>query len=144
MFDGLNLMTYNGQYYLNAGQLPQQSFDLFLWLAQIEKNSGLQAQDAGKYMNIGFNARVDYTNPASSGGPLPYVKMPAGLSNGKAAAFIYQQLYLALQKKDPNIAYGTPFFWDSNASYTVSSANNFICTFFKNTNNFEKDFFSYG
>jgi hypothetical protein len=142
LFDGINLMAYNGQYYLNAGQLPTQSWDLFLWLDQVEKNSGLDAEGAGKYINIGFNARVDYTSPASCGGPLPYTKMPSGISNGSAARFILEQLYVNLKAQNPNITMGIPFFWDSNASYTVTAANNFACTFFANTNNFEKDFLS--
>ena len=138
LFDGINLMLYNGQYYLNAGQLPLQSWDIISWLNQIKSNSSMTSTEAAKYINIGFNAKIDYTLAASSAGPLVYTTLPAGVSSGDAAAYIYEQL-----EKGTGSSLGSCFFWDENADYTVSQANNYVSMFFNNTGDFEHDFFTY-
>ncbi len=144
MFDGVNLMLYNGQYYLNAGQQPPQSWDLTTWINQMAENTGLTPAKAAEFLHIGFNGRIDYTNPASSGGPLPYdPPIPSGLSNGKMAAWIYQQLIKQLRAEynDPSLTLGTPFFWDDKANYTVDPTNPTSQFFTGNT--FDMDFLSY-
>ena len=138
LFDGINLMLYNGQYYLNAGQLPLQSWDIISWLNQLKSNSGMSGSDAARYINIGFNAKIDYTLASSSAGPLVYKTLPAGISSGGAAAYIYEQL-----EKGTGSSLGSCFFWDENADYTVSPTNNYVSMFFNNTGDFERDFFTY-
>lgn len=144
MFDGLNLMLYNGQYYLNAGQQPLQDWDLTKWIDQMMKNTGLSAAEVASYLHIGFDGAVDYTKASSSGGPLPYSDMPPGLKNGQAGAFIFAKIQAELQKhyKDPNLTLGSSFFWDDKADYSVSSGNDYQSQFFSK-NNFEKDFYSH-
>ena len=142
MFTGLNLMLYNGQYYLNAGQTPTQSWDLFVWMTQLKDNMKASYGDVAKYVSIGLNSKIDYTSEKSSGGPLPYTSLPANISSGEAAAFIYKDLIKSLGTlSGEEIALVTPFFWDDNADYTVSSANKYESQFFVSTDNFEKDFY---
>ncbi len=138
LFDGLNLMLYNGQYYLNAGQTPHQSWDLNDWVDQLADNTGRSRSACGALINVGFNSKINYASPASSGGPLPYKTMPSGLTSGQAAAYIYKQL-----EDDLGFKLGTPFFWDDNANYTVSEEDGYKSQFFSTTGNFEKEFFAY-
>ena len=112
MFDRLNLMMYNGQYYLNAG--TGDSWDLNYWLTALEKNTGLSKSDCASYLHIGFNGGLDYTDPATAGHA--QYNIPAGLSNGQAAANILQQIQSQL-----GVSFGSSFFWNSNANYTVSA-----------------------
>ncbi len=142
MFTGINLMLYNGQYYLNAGQTPIQSWDLFLWMSQLKENMKLSYVDVSKYINVGFNSKIDYRLEKSSGGPLPYTSMPTAISSGSAAVYIYNTLIASLTTlSKEGVVLGTPFFWDDNADYTVSAVNNYTSQFFANTDNFESDFF---
>lgn len=144
MFDGVNLMLYNGQYYLNAGQQPPQSWDLTSWIDQIMQNTGLSAGQAAEYLHVGFDGGVDYTKESSSGGPLPYdPPLPSGLLNGQAGAWIYQQIVKELQAHygDSNLQLGQPFFWDDKANYTVNP-NNPTSQFFVG-NTFDLDFVQY-
>lgn len=145
MFDGFNLMLYNGQYYLNAGQTPQEGWDLELWVSQISQAGKISLEEAAKFINVGFNAKLDYTSSSTSAGPLPYSNMPEGISSGSAAKFIYNSLIADLKTytSDTSLEVGNPFFWDSNADYTVSANNNYESQFFSKTNNFEKDFTTY-
>ncbi|MCH9622109.1 MAG: hypothetical protein S4CHLAM20_15440 [Chlamydiia bacterium] len=145
MFNGINLMLYNGQYYLNAGQTPIEGWDLELWINQVAQAGAMSEEEAASYLNIGFNAKLDYTSASTSGGPLPYSDMPLGISNGGAARFILEALITSLKAytKDQSMQLGKSFFWDSNAVYTVSANNNYECTFFSKTEDFEKDFFAY-
>jgi GH18 family chitinase len=144
MFDGLNLMLYNGQYYLNAGQQPPQSWDLTAWISQLQKNTGLTPAQCAEYLHVGFDGGVDYTQASSSGGPLPYAPpAPSGLSNGQTAAWIFQQLIKELQTyyNDPNLSLAPPFFWDDHANYTVDPKN--PSSQFFNNNSFDLDFMKY-
>lgn len=143
MFHGLNLMLYNGQYYLNAGQTPTQSWDLFSWTKEMADNTGLNQTESAALINVGYNSKIDYSLTSSSGGPLPYTKMPEGYLSGSAAAYILTKLDGSLQTlvKDKSLILGNPFFWDDNADYTVSETLGYQSQFFKNTGDFEKDFF---
>jgi hypothetical protein len=138
MFDGLNLMLYNGKYYLNAGQKPPQSWDLNLWISQLKANTGLSASECASMMHIGFDGAIDYSKASSSGGPLPYdpSKVPPTVkTSGQYAAYILQQI-----QKDLGVTLGSSFFWDDNANYTVNTSN-YESQFFSN-NPFEQEFYN--
>ncbi len=147
MFDGLNLMLYNGQYYINAGQTPPQSWDLTTWIGQFMQNTGMSAGQCASELHIGFDGAINYADPSSSGGPLPYPSMPPGLTSGQAAAYIYLEITKELRSiyNDPTLTLGQPFFWDDNANYNVTVGPNGQAEsqFFSNTGNFEEDFFQY-
>ncbi len=144
MFDGINLMLYNGQYYLNAGQQPLQSWDLTTWINQLAQNTGLTPGQCAGYVHVGFSDGVNYTQASSSGGPLPYTSpMPSNLNNGQAAAWIYEQITQELQSyyNDPSLTLGSSFFWDGNANYSVNQQDP-ESQFFTN-NTFDLDFLNY-
>ena len=145
MFDTLNLMLFDkNKYYLNAGQEPSQNWDLYTWLTQLVENSNYTYTQAAACLNIGFNASVDYLDAESSAGPLPYDKMPEGITNGNATKFIFTELEKALKaltKED--ISLGNPFYMDDNADYSISPSNDYESQFFSNTGNLELDFKRY-
>lgn len=145
MFDTLNLMLFDkNKYYLNAGQDPLQNWDLYAWLKQLVENSSYTYTEAAACLNIGFNAGVDYLDEKSSAGPLPYDKMPEGITNGNATKFIFLELEKALQAlTNEDISLGNPFYMDDNADYSVSSSDDFDSEFFNNTGNLELDFKRY-
>lgn len=147
MFDGINLMLYNGQYYINAGQQPPQSWDLTNWIAQLQQNTGMSPGDCASFLHIGFNSAVDYSKASSSGGPLPYdpTKIPPNVkTSGQFAAWILQQVQQELRGKygDPTLTFGTSFFWDNKANYSVDPNNNYQSQFFQG-NSFEQDFYAW-
>jgi hypothetical protein len=142
MFDNLNLMLFDKtRYYLNAGQRPLQKWDLYLWIAQLVKNSGYTFVEAASLISIGLDASVNYLKPESSAGPLPYDKMPSGITNGNATKFIFDVLEASLTKD--TITLGNPFYMDDNADYSVSPSNDYMSQFFNNTGNLELDFQRY-
>lgn len=150
MFDGLNLMLYwkNNQqwvYALSAQTPPTQTWDLGSWMSELETNTGLSAKDSASYLNIGFDACINYTEKQSSAGPLPYSSLPSDVTtSGQAAAYIYQQMEKKLQEiaGDPTLSLGKPFFWDDNATYTIASDGS--SQFFSGGNSsFEQDFYGY-
>lgn len=149
MFDAIHLMDYNttaGVYYLNAGQgSPLEDWDLTTWVTQLMENMGLSgpsgAAKAASYLQIGFNSSINYLNPSSSAGPLPYSNFPPGVTtNGQAAGYIFAQLEKELQEyfNSPSLHLGPSFFWDDNADYQVGTNNQSL--YFSQTNNFEADF----
>ncbi|MCH9616825.1 MAG: hypothetical protein SP4CHLAM5_00990 [Chlamydiia bacterium] len=142
MFDSLNLILFDQtHYYLNAGQKPVQNWDLFLWISQLAKDSGYTFAQAASLVNIGFNASINYLDKECSKGPIPYEKMPSGITNGNASKFIFDKLQDSLTNE--TITLGCPFYMDSNADYSVSSSNGYESQFFNNTGNFELDFQRY-
>lgn len=149
MFDGINLMLYNGQYYINAGQQPPQSWDLLTWISQLQANTGMSPSDCAAFLHIGFNGAVDYSKASSSGGPLPYdpSKVPPGVkTSGQYAAYILSVIQDELRQKfgDPTLSFGASFFWDDNADYNVgpNASGQYQSQFFQN-NPFESQFYSY-
>jgi hypothetical protein len=147
MFDGINLMLYNGQYYINAGQTPPQSWDLLTWISQLQSNSGMSPADCASFLHLGFNGAIDYSKQSSSCGPLPYdpSKVPPGVkTSGQYAAYILSVIQDELREKygDPNLQFGASFFWDDNANYQVGTNGQYQSQFFQN-NPFESEFYRF-
>jgi hypothetical protein len=150
MFDGLNLMLYNGQYYLNAENPPTQSWDLGTWIKEMAENTGLSPTQCASMLHVGFDSALDYSKQGTSGGPLPYDSstIPSDVkTSGQYAAYIMLQLQNELQKifNSPDLTLGTSFSWDDNANYNVPinpQTHNCPCPFFSN-NTFEQDFYNY-
>ncbi len=96
MFDGVNLMLYNGQYYIDV---DNASWGLKQWREHVPANM----------LNIGFFDRIDYTSASSSGSGKGWPNMPKGLKNGEAAAWIFLEV-----QKEMGETFGEPFFWTTN------------------------------
>ena len=139
MFDGINLMLYNGQYYLDSSN---QSWAIDTWINQLASQMGCSPETAASYLHIGFNDSIDYTDPNSSGGQ--QYNVPSGLNSGQAAAWIYSQVLDSLRQEfnDPNLSLGSPFFWDGNADYSVNPADGGQSHFMPSSNSFEQEFMS--
>lgn len=143
LFDGLNLMCYNGKYYLNAGQTPLTDWDLIEWVKQMQKNTTMSLSDIGSFLHIGFSSALDYTSPETSEGPLPYnpSNVPSTVTtSGQYAAYIQKQLESSLtQSFSSPIAFASPLFWTQNANYTINTADGGTSHFYDDIS-FQKDF----
>ncbi|MES2273388.1 MAG: glycosyl hydrolase family 18 protein [Chlamydiota bacterium] len=139
MFDGINLMLYNGQYYLDPG--TQYSWGIANWVNQMASQSGLSPSQCASYLHIGFLDSINYLDPNNSGGE-KYNFPPNVTTSGQAAAYILLQLQQALsQTYGSQISFGASFFWAGNANYSVSSSNNYESQFFPSSGSFfESDF----
>jgi hypothetical protein len=129
-FDGVNMMLYSqSQYYLDA---DNETWGIVNWVKSIVDTSDgkATAEQVMKGLHIGFYDSIDYTNPTSSAGTA--YKIPSGLTNGQAAAYVFRQIEQGVQAAYPDqkIALGDPFLWTDDPSKMDG-------------NTFMKDFFGY-
>ncbi len=138
LFDGINLMCYNGQSYLDANNA---SWGIVQWVKALAADMGNNYQEAAALMHIGFSDSLDYNNPATNAGE--QWQVPAGLSNGQAAAWIMQQIITQVRTElgDQNITFGTPLFWEGKANYAIGPGGE--SEFMPTTNSFEEQFLHY-
>jgi len=111
LFDGVNLMLYStSQYYIDADNV---TWCIKQWIEFVPPSG----------IHIGFYDKINYTNPASSAGEA--YDIPAGLTNGEAAGFIYKTLKKNLNTINPDYAnLGQPFIWTDDPS--VIPTNTFM------------------
>jgi hypothetical protein len=110
-FDGSNLMLYSqSQYYIDA---VNETWGITEWISTLKTlaNEELTEAQIISGLHIGFYDSIDYTNPASSAGE--QYEVPAGLTNGAAASYVFQQMEKELQTALPDmeIEFGAPFLW---------------------------------
>jgi hypothetical protein len=99
-FDQVNLMMYStSQYYLDANNV---TWGLQQWIEQV-------GGDPSK-LSIGFYDSIPYEDPAASAGQ--QYNIPAGLTRGAAAAWVYKQVCTNLGLLPSNFA--PPFWWTDN------------------------------
>lgn len=105
LFDGLNLMLYGNQFYLDIGG----DWGIESWLQIVGQ------ENAGK-IHVGFQDGIDYSNlsknwaPEQPGEPCPWTVKPNS-SSGSAAAQIYYQLEQRLSADGFATPLGEPFWW---------------------------------
>jgi len=138
MFDGANLMLYNGQYYIDT-QNP--SWGIELWMEDLANQIGCQVAETAQYVHIGYNDTLDYTNPATSAGK--QYDIPAGLSSGAAAAFVQNSIQDELRSilSDSTLELNAPIFWEGKANYATGADG--ASLFITNEDSFEEQFLTW-
>ncbi|MCI5053065.1 MAG: glycosyl hydrolase family 18 protein [Simkaniaceae bacterium] len=130
MFSSVNLMLYNGQYYIDAA--PVYSWSLDTWIEQIATQAELSREEAAALIHIGFNSTLDYADPTVSAGE--QYDIPAGDNAGQAAVYV-----LNSASKAAGQIFATPFFWAGKADYSVDPGGDFNSQFL-NKDPFEEQF----
>lgn len=123
-FASLNLMYYNGQYYLDPVNGGAVSWGLSNWLDIVGK------ENAGK-VHVGFTDGVVYNQANCGSGNWAQYSVPAGATSGVAAATIYAYLIRYLQNNgyisSPSDL-GQPMWWPSQAVDSYGNPAQFVST----------------
>ena len=138
MFDGINLMLYNGQYYIDA-QNP--SWGIELWMEDLASQIGCQVAETAQYIHIGYNDSLDYTNPATSAGK--QYDIPVDLSSGAAAAFVQNSVQDEMRSilSDSSLTLNAPIFWEGKANYATGPDG--ASLFITDEDSFEEQFLTW-
>ncbi|MDN3505409.1 MAG: hypothetical protein P0S95_07530 [Rhabdochlamydiaceae bacterium] len=138
MFDGVNLMLYNGQYYIDA---QNSSWGIELWMQDLANQIGCPVAETAQYIHIGYNDSLDYTNPTSSAGTK--YDIPSDLSNGSAAAWIQNEVQEELRTilSDSTLTLNAPIFWEGKANYGRGPDG--ISLFITDEDSFQQQFLSW-